>query len=266
MPLVTWDTINKGSSVVLTNGNLTATVPHRQLARASLGRVSGKWYFEISVIASGEIFVGIVDETAPIVNSLVSGTNYLRFYYAFNGNKYPESTSFGSSYTKDDIVSVLLDLDNGKLEFWKNGESQGVSHSNVKNMSGYVFPALNFGSPSGNAIATANFGATSFHYEIPKGYFSYDGSQYSGEYKLLILSDKGYHSFNQNDLLTVTTSEPTEQDFLNYGMNKSSVIDLNLEINQRSFVQNKSDVFGPGKVFKQTIDISKIPINKVFIK
>lgn len=57
-----------------------------------------------------------------------------------------------------------------------------------------------------------------------------------------------------------------EQNFINHGMGKSSAIDFEAEFTQKSFIKTESSVLGDGKVFKQKIDTSKIPIKKVSIK
>eukprot|EP00456_Euglypha_rotunda_P081591 TRINITY_DN7975_c0_g1_i10.p1 TRINITY_DN7975_c0_g1~~TRINITY_DN7975_c0_g1_i10.p1 ORF type:complete len:2203 (+),score=340.71 TRINITY_DN7975_c0_g1_i10:827-6610(+) len=57
-------------------------------------------------------------------------------YIAGNGqkcNSYPE-TYTGKTWGKDDIVGCEIDLDVGTIEFFVNGESQGIAYSNLKNV------------------------------------------------------------------------------------------------------------------------------------
>lgn len=58
----------------------------------------------------------------------------------------------------------------------------------------------------------------------------------------------------------------TENDFINYGIDKGSVIDLSVEFNHKGYIERDSTLLGSGKVFKQKIDTSKIPIKKVTIE
>ncbi|MCR8641568.1 discoidin domain-containing protein [Paenibacillus sp. N1-5-1-14] len=57
----------------------------------------------------------------------------------------------------------------------------------------------------------------------------------------------------------------TEQDFIKYGMDRVTILDLNEEIVLKSFVDSNQTTLGSGKVFSQKINTSKIPIKKVSI-
>lgn len=78
---------------------------------------------------------------------------------------------YGENFVIGDVISVLLDLENGTLEFWKNGVSQWVSHTNIKTM-GEIFPAVSAPqSAVTESTVTANFGATPFKYKVPLGFY-----------------------------------------------------------------------------------------------
>lgn len=185
MAIVTWDSVNKGSGVTLSNGGLTATIPNRSnTVRATLSRNSGKWYWEIRCDSISNANIGIVNSLAGVETTDVS-INAM-YYYSYNGYKWNgTSVAYGAPYSTGDIISVLLDLDNGTIEFWKNGVSQGVAFTNVKSL-GDVYPAVTLG-----CTVTANFGASPFMYKIPYGYYSYDGNQSGFINKILILSSDG---------------------------------------------------------------------------
>lgn len=114
--------------------------------------------------------IGISNSNAPL-NSQSWGGQYSRNYY-LNGNKYPEASSYGASYTTGDIIGIAINLNEGTLEFFKNGVSQGLSHTNLKSM-GVVYPSITSGSSSGGVNVTANFGDKEFRFPIPKGFQSY---------------------------------------------------------------------------------------------
>jgi SPRY domain/F5/8 type C domain len=213
MPVVTWDSVNKGSGVTLSNGDLTATVPNlSNTARATISKNSGKWYWEIKFDSGSNAMIGIVNSSAG-VGKTMDNVNAM-YYYNSTGSKWNSTGSaYGASYSAGDIISVLLDLDNGTIEFWKNGVSQGVAFANVRSL-GDVYPAVTSGSSTVGGIFTANFGASPFVYNIPKGYYSYDGSQYGAINKILILSSDGeYKTMKFGDpevnLIPVMTSNTT---------------------------------------------------------
>lgn len=216
MPTVTWDSVNKGSNVTLSNGNLTATTPnYNNTVRATISRNSGKWYWEIKCDSLSNGFIGIVNNTAG-VGRTYDNVNAM-YYYSLNGNKYNRTAStYGVAYSAGDIISILLDLDNGTIEFWKNGISQGVAFTNVKSL-GDVYPAITSGSSTLGGTFTANFGASPFIYNIPKGYYSYDGNQHGIVDKILILSNNVYKKWDTtvSSWVDATSNPPTETDFLN---------------------------------------------------
>ncbi|WP_107951040.1 SPRY domain-containing protein [Lysinibacillus parviboronicapiens] len=171
MSEITWDFNNKGSGVVLSNGNLTALVPNvNNTVRATKGQVSGKWYWEVTVNSMSTtpaMTIGIVNKSASLTANIFTSQN-ARFYYT-DGRKMPESVAYGASYTVGDIIGIALNLDDGTLEFYKNGVSQGISHTDIKTM-GEIFPAVSNGGSAYPTTYTANFGATPFKHGIPNGY------------------------------------------------------------------------------------------------
>ncbi|MBN3522258.1 SPRY domain-containing protein [Paenibacillus apiarius] len=200
---VTWDAVNKGSAVVLSNGNLTAKVPNfNNTVRATIGRSTGKWYWEITISVYNWLLIGIVNKDANL-NSSNSSTQNVRFYWE-NGKKLPENVSYGKNFVVGDVISVLLNLDSGTLEFWKNGVSQGVSHTNIKSME-EVYPAVSAPqSATTESTVIANFGDTSFVHPIPQGFSSFDGSQRHWDSKLLIQSYSGKHLSFENNIDAAT--------------------------------------------------------------
>jgi len=93
---------------------------------------SGKWYVEIQAGGS-DLFIGAGSEDFNFVGA-GSGTGFPEIYYGYtgtnsvgyhanNGDVYNNGTQvvIGTTYTTNDIISVALDMDNGKIYFAKNG-------------------------------------------------------------------------------------------------------------------------------------------------
>jgi hypothetical protein len=162
--------------------------------RANKGYTTGKWYWEVEINSYTNVnalMIGIADATLTTYNA---SSPLLRAYASNTGNKLPEISAYGSIVTTGDVVGIALDLDIGTLEFWKNGESQGVSHTNVNSISGEKFANFTFGTAavSNNVTYTVNFGATPFKYNIPQMHYSYDGSQYGSINKILLSSSDNH--------------------------------------------------------------------------
>jgi hypothetical protein len=166
----TWNFFDKAASVSLSNGDLTATIAYtgvdRAAVRAGLYKSSGKWYWEIHVDTHVAEAIGVAGFTMPLDNYV--GQTADSWGYFFDGHKLHNgsSTAYGATYGASDTIGVALDIDNGTLEFFKNGTSQGQ----ITGVSGSFFlPAVSqsgFGTP----VMTANFGATAFTYSPPSGF------------------------------------------------------------------------------------------------
>ncbi|NKI22307.1 hypothetical protein HFN20_13950 [Paenibacillus dendritiformis] len=195
---VTWDTVNKGNNVILSNENLTARIPNlNNTVVASVGKKRGKWYWEISFSEYSYLIVGVSNKDVNLHASNFF-TQVVRYYSGYNAYKYPEATNYGENYSINDVISVLLDLDNGTLEFWKNGVSQGISHNNI-HLLGEVYPTVTSASSSGGGVATANFGANPFKYNMPSGYKAYNAQK-----KVLIQSKSGQYLSCENTIDRIT--------------------------------------------------------------
>ena len=174
----------------LSDGNLTGTSSSWSSAISTIAITTGKWFAEVKYVDStGNILVGVMDEKD--MSSLTGSTAGLGFttnsvgYYA-TGVKFiaDSSSSYGASYTANDIIGIALDLDSGTktVTFYKNGASQGAINLPTGGTGTFFFaPGIyngvsnaNFGSPS-FAISSGNTdgdGYGNFEYAVPSGYFS----------------------------------------------------------------------------------------------
>ncbi len=165
----TWNPLDRGPSYTLSNGNLDASTSGAAWTsvRATVGVSSGKYYWEItpttSLSSSNTVLFGIGDPSMPLT-TYIGAFSSGKGYYAFDGNKYPEATSYGATYTANDVIGIALNMDAGTLTFYKNGVSQGQSHSGL---SGTWFPAISL---YGTVTVVANFGQRPFAYNAPSGY------------------------------------------------------------------------------------------------
>lgn len=189
---VTLNPNDSGPNNALSNGNLTlVNTASNTSIRATHGRsLSNKWYFEVKFDAGSPSFlVGIANKSLPLTTNVITNSNQ-RGVYAANGNKYPEVVAYGASLVIGDMLGVLVDLDNGTLEFRKNNISMGgISHTDIKIL-GEIYPFFMGGATTSKTV-TFNFGATPFMYEVPKGFYSYDGRQYGSSAKFLISVEDG---------------------------------------------------------------------------
>ena len=212
-PLIRNKTYNDGS---LAEGNLKFAPDGRAIACSTIGVTKGKWYAEFKATDAGALSIGVGDlqlgiqaigQSNPIYYD--NNPSYAIGYYNSNGNLSYNgtSTSYGNSYTDNDIIGVALDMDNYAVYFSKNGTFQnsgdptsGSSKTGDATSTASYNPLnsgepmflfvedfsaagvgeclLNFGNPpfsisSGNSDAN---GHGNFEYSVPSGYYALNTS------------------------------------------------------------------------------------------
>jgi hypothetical protein len=172
---------------VYANGNLdfsTSTTKYGN-AFSTIGLTSGKWYVEVLVSGTigSALKLGVSNQTT--LNYLVgtedditptTGVGYA--YYLTNGNKATNGTTsaYGNSVASGDIVGIILDLDNGKIWFSKNGTVQAsgdpvagtnAAFTGITANSVWFFGGTTYAT---QASFSFNFGQRAFAYTAPSGF------------------------------------------------------------------------------------------------
>ena len=166
---------------------------------------SGKWYAEFKIIGGNSHFVGVGSEDYYFVGA-GNGTGFPEIYYGYsgtnsvgyhntNGDIYNNGTQvvIGTTYTTNDIISVALDMDNGKVYFAKNGTyinsqnpATGANSIALPDTSARYFigtshytsnigAECNYGGYTSFSIASAASDANdygTFEYAPPSGYYA----------------------------------------------------------------------------------------------
>ena len=188
--------------VVLTEGNLVAyySVDSSRSAFGTIPVINGKWYFEVKLTSVGRSpTVGICDiENWGDINEAAGNAFHddaENFAYGSDGQKYSNGgSSFGNSFTANDIIGVAVDCTNHKLYFSKNGTWQdsgdptsgatGTGAAFTITTGGVFVPAVrvrngtqwafNFGGCSAFTISSGNTDGTygNFEYAPPSGYYA----------------------------------------------------------------------------------------------
>ena len=136
---------------------------------ATFWLTSGKWYWEIKYSANTstdhELMVGIASSLAPDAQDALGEQTNNYAYRTSTGQTYTggSGSSYGDTWTLNDIVGVYLDLDNNKLYFSKNGTLQnsgtGVSITDPASTTyGAYSPAFGDWSDANSLTGQNNFG------------------------------------------------------------------------------------------------------------
>jgi len=165
----TFNPIDKGSSVGLSNGNLqfTESGGGPDCGRATFAiPSSGKWYWEtlLGAVGSG-CNIGIATgSTALTAGGALTGVLYqFSGYVAING--WGSSGAYGGAYTTNDLIGIAVDMDTGTITFYKNGTSLGAAYSSLSAAIQY-FPFFQ----GTTTTWIANFGQRPFAYTAPSGF------------------------------------------------------------------------------------------------
>lgn len=209
---VTLNPSDMGASNVLSNGNLTVINTATTGIRATHGKTSGKWYWEVKFVnGSVDCAIGISNKSKLIGTGINTDAGW-RGYRAINGNKFPDNVAYGAVCALNDVIGVTLDLDNGTIAFIKNGVNMGTSHTNIKDL-GEVFPIFVSGTSTSKAV-TFNFGASAFAYAIPNGYQAYNLT-FSNKFLISTEDRKNINSIKENgytnNIVPVMTSNTSPQ-------------------------------------------------------
>jgi len=162
----TWNPNDKGSKVTLSNNNLTASYTNYtgSNVRATEGKSQGKWYWEVYVNEQGTkscFNVGISNLAFNIENG---------YFYLSDATKWLYRS--GLNQSKGKTYGLLLDMNSLTLEIREDNVTKVTSTI----VAGTLFPTCGDDNSAGTCTFTANFGLTSFKYDLPSGYLPYDSS------------------------------------------------------------------------------------------
>lgn len=170
----TRNSADKSANIALSSWDLVATATNTawKSVRATIGKSSGKWYWEVVVTKAGtwNAMVWLARSTSSLATYGGSvATDWV--YYSYNGkadakNAYNNNINitYWAAFVTWDVIGVAMDMDAWELTFYKNNTSQGT----FTGLSGTMYPIA---SPYDNTLYfTANFGATALTYSPPWGF------------------------------------------------------------------------------------------------
>jgi hypothetical protein len=182
----TWDPKATASILTLSDGGFTASTPVQQQrgsTRATDGKSSGKWYWEVKLDDTfhdgrSDAVIGVGDTAAPLSGAYIGATADSWGYYPWN-TEWLHNVAGGHGYSYDygtqskvgDVIGVALDIDGGTVTFTKNGVVQGWPLTGIPHDGTTLYPML--GSADMYFGATATFSAP-FAFPVPAGFSPFD--------------------------------------------------------------------------------------------
>ena len=160
------------------NLNYTKAAGGNAQAYSSITMASGKWYCEVTMGADfAEFLPGIIAGSANAGANRYLGQDSFTYAYYYDGRKINSASfsAYGNSYVSGDVIGIILDADNGKLYFSKNGTVQAsgdpVAGTNAA-FTGLAGPYRFAVSAESSGIGDFNFGQRPFAYTPPTGFLA----------------------------------------------------------------------------------------------
>lgn len=224
---------------------------------------------------SNKFLISLEDKYYSIINQspVVTGTSASSTYsnyipsLAFNGLTNTSTTDFWSSSAATGWLSFTLNENMGLSSYSLYTRSSGDVTTSPKS---WTFEGSSDGI-TWNVLDTqkdiTNWANTSYHKMfLMKNTFFYR------HYRINVSANNGSSLYVQIVEVQfevrprfVVMSNPREDDYLKYGMDKNAQVEMESTFVQKSTIQTSEESIGSGKVFKQKLDTSKMPIKKASI-
>lgn len=186
----TLDPTRKGSDTTLTNNNLSLLGANCTLA--TIGKNSGKWYWEVQINKIGSWAIGVGKTTTDNTKTPTSFINYSQGCVGVENETFsPNGFDFffgaiNGLYisTTGSVIVIALNMDSNML-YWQNeGPLYTIQLNEPISNLYYYYPIFgagdyfNTGSFTYSNL-TVNFGQSAFSYSVPPGYNSglYNGTK-----------------------------------------------------------------------------------------
>ncbi|XP_017560337.1 E3 ubiquitin-protein ligase RNF123 isoform X2 [Pygocentrus nattereri] len=157
--------------LLFVDDDLLGVIGHSNFSsiRATTCAYKGKWVYEVLISSEGLMQIGWC--TLNCRFNQEEGVGDTPDSYAYDGNRVRKwnvtTTNYGKSWAAGDIVSCMIDLDEGTITFCLNGQSLGTAFSNIKMGPGVAyFPAISLSFKESVAF---NFGSRPLRYPV-EGY------------------------------------------------------------------------------------------------
>uniref|UniRef100_A0A3Q2V849 RING-type E3 ubiquitin transferase n=1 Tax=Haplochromis burtoni TaxID=8153 RepID=A0A3Q2V849_HAPBU len=152
--------------LLFVDDDLLGVIGHSNFSsiRATTCVYKGKWAYEVLISSQGLMQIGWC--TLSCRFNQEEGVGDTPDSYAYDGNRVRKwnvtTTNYGKSWAAGDIVSCLIDLDEGTITFCLNGQSLGTAFTNIKMGPGIAyFPAISLSFKESVAF---NFGSRPLRY------------------------------------------------------------------------------------------------------
>lgn len=230
---------------------------------------SGDKYYSLRIPVNKNVIPAMISNTSPsgIARASSEIANY-EAYKAFNGVVSDLSADAWVGGTSLKTGWLSYQFDSPKMITKYQIVSRGGQPTNAPKS--WTLQASNDGVNWTDIDQRVNI--TGWVNSTPKEFSLSINAQYS-HYKLMVTDIDGgtylaigeFMLFENPKVILTETINGDEKDFLTTGMDISQTIDVHAHISDINYLRSDSNSLGSGKIFKQKIDTTKIPIKKASI-
>lgn len=126
----------------------------------------GKWMYEVQLRSKGVMQIGWCSSKCTFTQD--TGVGDTKNSYGFDGSKqriwHIHTRKYGPYWRSGDIFGICLDMDDGKIEYYRNGVALGIAFADIERGPGVaLFPAVSLAFDDSLA---ANFGGAPFRHPV----------------------------------------------------------------------------------------------------
>lgn len=170
------------SGVTLSTDNKTVTFDSSigGAVRGTIGRSSGKWYFEVKILGaeSGSTGytpgIGLAPSTTSLYRPWQNADELL--WYSYNTNNsymlYGNGSRFvyGTYFWVGDVIGIALDMGAKTVRFYRNGVAQASFQTTTYSNATTFYPMLSGAAAGGTNSSVQLLAGLDMIYNLPAGY------------------------------------------------------------------------------------------------
>jgi hypothetical protein len=170
------------SGVTLSTDNKTATFDSNigGAVRGTIGRSSGKWYFEVKVLTAESGTggytpgIGIAPSTTNLYRPWQSADELLWYSYQSNNSALlygnAQRFTYGTVYWVGDVIGIALDATAKTIRFYRNGVAQAAFQTTTYSNGSTFYPMLSGAAAGGTNSSAQLLAGLDMIYNLPSDY------------------------------------------------------------------------------------------------
>lgn len=246
--LVVFDINTNVGSLVMDCDRLTVTSQSGfSSIKATTGVYKGKWQFEVMLGSKGVMQIGWATQNCKFSHEKGVGDSIDS--YSFDGSRVRKwnltTYPYGEAWFPGDVIGCTIDLEDGTIDFYRNGHHLGLAFDSVRFGPGFCyFPSVSL---AYNESLTANFGGCPFKYPV-SGYQPLQETPLIEVAKGDVLINWMFNLLEESNLNQITSANSNSFTSTNATTSITPMNNINSSNNHNSHIHSNSNPSSGGQV------------------